>query len=84
MRIKFLLVLILICVSTSYSQQYQYYPEQFRDFTIKSPTHKQPNSLYRRIKIVDLRKDSLRMGIGQFGLLNKRLTITPNPYLWNQ
>ncbi|MDD4992610.1 MAG: hypothetical protein PHR83_10285 [Paludibacter sp.] len=84
MRIKFFLSFIFIFPAISYSQQYHQYPEQFRNFIFKSPTHKHAKSHYDKIKVIDLRKDSIRMGTGQFGLLNKRLTITPNPCLSDQ
>lgn len=81
MKPSFLLLLLTFFVFSLNAQQYQQYPEQFRDFTLKSKVHKVQNSLYDKIKIIDLRKDTLRLGQGQFGLLNKKLTLTPKPSL---
>lgn len=81
MKTSFLLLLLTFFVFSLNAQQYQQYPEQFRDFTLKSKIQKVENSLYNKIKIIDLRKDTLRLGQGQFGLLNKKLTLTPKPSL---
>jgi hypothetical protein len=66
------------------AQQIEHYPETFRNFTLKYSSHSIHNSLYNIISLIDLRKDTLRLGQCQFGFLNKTMTLTPKPLLSTQ
>src|SRR5665647_1011864 len=81
MKVQFLLLLITISALHLSAQQTAQSPEQFRYFTFKYSPKIVTNSLYNDLKVIDLRKDTLRLGQCQFGLLNRKLTITPKPAL---
>jgi len=81
MKTRLFFLLFIVSVFVLNAQQASKYPEQFRDFTLKSYTHVVSNSLYNNIKLIDLRKDTLRLGQCQFGFLKKIKTLTPKPTL---
>jgi len=77
------IILLMIAFSCLFlnAQQTRPYPEIFREFTLKYTPPLVSNSLFDKIKLLDLRGDTVRLGQCQFGLLNKKFTLTPKPFL---
>ena len=81
MKTRIVLLFLFIPSILLKAQNTVQYPEQFRDFVLQYNPQVVSNSLYSSIKLLDLRKDTLRLGQCQFGLLNKKLTLRPKPSL---
>lgn len=74
-----LLVIIVFSTFDVFAQNQTMEPEVFREFKLSAVPPAVSHSLYNKLSVIDFRKDHLRMGIGQFGMLNKRMTLVLKP-----
>ena len=72
-------VFILIVISIFFLRIDAQERELFREFKLKKATQVVTTSLYNKIRLIDLRKDTLRVGVIQLGMLNKPFTLILKP-----
>lgn len=84
MKTNILLTIITFISLSAFTQNSTPEPEVFREFKLSHLPAKVQKSLYNKITLIDFRRDNLRMGIGQFGLLNKPMTLVLRPELQEQ